>query len=72
MDDLFLFDPISVAWIAIVTTPTNGNEKIARGLPPTPRAEHGFAETNGKLYVHGGLSYFGVHTFNFFFFCLKM
>ena len=49
LDDLYEFDPATAIWTNLGA--------VAKGVPPVPRAYHGFASTAPtQLYVHGGYS----------------
>ena len=50
-DDLYKFDPTSMAW-------TNLSSHVS-GIPPSPRYGHGFKAAGGRLFVHGGWGEFG-------------
>ena len=51
LGDLHVYDIAARAW--------NDLSYTATGIPPTPRAGHGFMEMDGLLYVHGGYGYIG-------------
>ena len=46
LGDLHVYDPVAMNWTDL-SSPASGN-------PPSPRDNHGFTSTGGKLYVHGG------------------
>ena len=41
-----MYEPINKTWIDL--------SDPASGIPPSPRASHGFTAVDGLLYVHGG------------------
>ena len=47
LGDMMEFDPTSKIWENLT--------EIQLGVPPSPRACHGFASASGKIYVHGGV-----------------
>ncbi len=49
--NLFVYDTVAMTW-ALVTA--------ASGTPPSSRVFHGFTESGGKLYVHGGYKSYGM------------
>ena len=51
-DDLHVFDPVACTW-----TELNVFAGVS-GTPPTARGGHGFAQSGGQLYVHGGQGYY--------------
>ncbi len=46
LNDLHMYDPATRVWTSLSAN--------VSGTPPSPRAYHGFASADGKLYVFGG------------------
>ncbi len=46
LDDLYSFDPATMAWTLLSAAPNDGR--------PAARHGHGFTSAGGKLYLHGG------------------
>jgi hypothetical protein len=46
-----VYDPVANQWTDL--------KDIVVGLPPAARTAHGFTESNGKIYLFGGLTDFG-------------
>ena len=51
MGDLYVYDPVAMAWTNL--------SAAASGIPPCPRAGHGFTAAGDRLYVHGGWGFGG-------------
>ena len=52
LGDLHVYDPVAMAW-------TDMSAAVS-GTPPSPRYNHGFTSTGGRLYVHGGVNEAGI------------
>jgi hypothetical protein len=53
LDDLYSFDPATMAWTLLSAAPSGDP-------PPVARSSHGFIWAGGKLYVHGGYDLSGI------------
>ncbi len=50
LDDLHSFDPVTMTWTLL--SAANDTRR------PSARCDHGFTSAGGRLYVHGGSSYY--------------